>query len=364
MSNLSRRQAADVTMQILQSTTRAYINIPDEYINYAASVALYVTRNWPGDDVAWNLPSAAARGPEMANAIQIYTNLCSKTLSFNFTRTGTWNLTADPGVANQGQDYLNQQAALPMPGAVAQYQGYRYVDNGATGNGYDYSAINSFRQLGGPASLSKGATSLYMAVVTGTYTQVTSTYAFEVADINRVARFAVTYSVFDDFTGIRINGRMARVYNGQVLINGAQGNASTMQLVGSQVDLGTAGVYPAGTGVQYFETAMNDDLRGYLINGTNIFEYLYINGPSVSRSSISMDLVQSGGGPALNPALLIPDAPGYSAVVSGNASYSRLTNLLNNLAGKLYNYMVSNVYLINYCHTNCHNNCHSSRGRR
>jgi len=364
MSSLSKREAANITMSVLKAGSAAYINIPDEYINYAAAVGLYVTRNWPGDDAIWYIPSAKARGPEMANAIATYTNLASKTLSFRFTRMGTWSLTADDTVADQGQDYLNQQSGLPPPGAVAQYQGYRYIDNGAVGNGSAFAAFNSFRQLSGPAFIQQHqGTSIVLQVVTGEYIAVNSDFAFEVADVNKVASFHITYSFFDDWTALMVNGRFVRAFNGSANQSSAGPNSTRMVVVngGSAVDIGT-GVYPISSGVQVFDGYYSIDMRPLLVNGTNIVTFMYINGVDRSLGQMNIDLSEYASGPTLGP--VTPDAPGYSAVISGTASRNGLMNLLYNLMNKLYTNMVSNVYQINYCHTNCHNNCHSSRGRR
>ena len=355
-------------MQILQSTTRNYINIPDEFINYAAAASLYVTRSWPANDPISDLPSANARGPEMANAIAVYTNLCSKTLSFRFTRQGTWNLTEDPSLPLQSQDVLNEQSALPPPGTVNQFQGYRYIDNGATGNGTNFSAITSFRKVNSTNEWDvlqrPSNTSLIIGYPNSPVGIMEVNYAFDVSNLNAVTRFAVTSAYFDDFIGLSINGQFMYCWNGAVIRDNKQQVATKMELLSNgTVDLGAGGTYPAVTGYLYFSQSYNFDLRPYLRQGTNTIRFQHINGRGAGDGHLAIDLVESAGGPPLNQSLS-PDAPGYSAVISGNASYSALVNLLNNLASKLYSYMVNNVYLINYCHTNCHNNCHSSRGRR
>lgn len=363
MSNLSRREAADMTLYAIRANTMAYINIPDEFINYAAAASLYVTRNFPADDPIWNLSSANARGPEMANAVQAYTNLASKTLSFRFTRQGTWNLTADSSLPDQGQAWLDYSMTLPMPGTVNQYQGYRYIDNGAGGNGSNSAAFDSFRVTSGSTGMSKSGTTITLRNDVQSYFRSDNTCAFEVANVGSVLRFAVTYAYFDDWTSLTVNGRFVRVWNGDAIRYGTATAATQMVLVngGSQVNIGVA-QYSISSNTSLYYGAFDDDLRPYLINGTNTLVFSTINGTDRGLGGLTFDLQQAAGGPALGG--VYPDAPGYSAVISGNASRSALVNLLSNLGGKLYNYMVNNVYLINYCHTNCHNNCHSSRGRR
>lgn len=367
MGNLSRSEAANLTMSILQSTTRNYINIPDEYINYAAAAGLYVTRNWPGDNPISNLPSANARGPEMANAITQYVALCAKTLSFSFTRTGSWNLTADPFLPLQGPEVLAAESQKPPAGSVARFQAYYPVNNGAGGNGQRYDAVSSFRQINGPATYSASGTRIRVQQATAAEnSQYSSNFQLNIDNVGSISRFAVTSAGFDDFTALFINGRCARVYNRYVLAMGNMSAAATdMVLAYPWVNLGAAGQVALGAeGPGLFYRAVNDDLRPYLVQGVNNIELRYINYRTEVNCYAEMELVQTASGPGLNPAQLQPDAPGYAAVVSGNASYSALVNLLNNLAGKLYNYMVNNVYSVTYCHTNCHNNCHASRGRR
>lgn len=367
MGDLSRGEAANLTMSILQGSTRSFINIPDEYINYAAAAGLYVTREWPGNNPISNLPSANARGPEMANAITQYVALCAKTLSFSFTRAGSWNLTADPSLPMQGPEVLAAESQKPMPGAIARYQAYYPVNNGSGGNGQRYDAVSSFKQLSGPATYSASGTKIRVQQTTGAEaTQYSSYFQLTIDSLASVSRFVVTSAGYDDFTALFINGRCARVYNRYVLSRpGLSAAATEMILAYPFVNLGAGGQLNLGVdGPGLFYGPVNDDLRPYLIEGVNNIELRYINYKTQVTCYAEMELVQTTLGPGLNPAQLEPDAPGYSAVVSGNASYSALVNLLNNLGGKLYNYMVNNVFYVTYCHTNCHNNCHASRGRR
>lgn len=123
MVAITRREAADIAIFVLRSVTND-ININSTYVSYAAAAGLSVTTAIPTTDPISYLSKKNASAEQMINMVQNYTTLCAKTLRINFTRTGTWSLTADPGRTNQGQTYFNQQNALPRPGTVNSYNGY------------------------------------------------------------------------------------------------------------------------------------------------------------------------------------------------------------------------------------------------
>lgn len=126
MADLSRRDAANLAILHLRSSLEAYINVPDEYINYAAAAGVGVQRSipLPVPDPIQYLAAGAPKGAQMTNMIQTYITQTARSLRLVYTRTGTWVLQANPGLANQGPGYLNQQALLPKPGVQSEYYGF------------------------------------------------------------------------------------------------------------------------------------------------------------------------------------------------------------------------------------------------
>lgn len=124
MANLSRRDAANLAQSYIRAGVEPWINVPDEYINYAAAAGVGVQRALPVADPIQYLSAGVNRGAQMTNMIQSFITQCAKTVTLPFTRTGYWVLTADPGLPNQGQAYYNQQVLLPRPGTVSTYYGY------------------------------------------------------------------------------------------------------------------------------------------------------------------------------------------------------------------------------------------------
>lgn len=126
MADLTRRDAANLAILYLRSSQEGYMNVPDEYINYAAAAGVGVQRPLPlpVPDPIQYLSQGAPRGAQMSNMIQQFIVQCARCHRLVFTRTGTWSLTASSGSTNQGQAYLNQQATLPKPGSQYQYYGF------------------------------------------------------------------------------------------------------------------------------------------------------------------------------------------------------------------------------------------------
>lgn len=124
MADLLRRDAANLAIAYIRGSVEGSINVPDEYINYGAAAGIGITRTMAAPDPIQYLSAGNPRGAQMTTMIQTYITQCARTLRLVFTRTGTWSLQANPGLANQGQDYLNQQATLPMPGVQTTYYGY------------------------------------------------------------------------------------------------------------------------------------------------------------------------------------------------------------------------------------------------
>lgn len=124
MANLSRRDAANLCATYIRGGVEPWINVPDEYINYAAAAGVGVQRALPVSDPIQYLGGGVAKGAQMTNMIQSFITQCAKTLTLPFTRTGRWVLTASSSLPNQGQAYYNQQVLLPRPGTTSTYYGY------------------------------------------------------------------------------------------------------------------------------------------------------------------------------------------------------------------------------------------------
>lgn len=126
MTDITRRDAANMAILFLRSSQEGYMNVPDEYINYAAAAGVGVQRPYPlpVPDPIQYLSQGPNRGAQMSNMIQQFIVQCARCHRLVYTRAGTWSLTAEPSIANQGQDWLNYSATLPMPGTVSQYYGW------------------------------------------------------------------------------------------------------------------------------------------------------------------------------------------------------------------------------------------------
>lgn len=156
MANLSRRDAANLAISSIRSAVEPWVNVPDEYINYAAAAGWGVTRTITAPDPIQYLAAGVSKGAPMTNMIQNYVTQCAHVLALVYTRTGRWVLTADSGLANQGQAYYNAQVLLPRPGTQSTYYGFvpqftpiasQLTPNDGTG----YTIFNT----GQPASRSK-----------------------------------------------------------------------------------------------------------------------------------------------------------------------------------------------------------------
>lgn len=123
---LLRRGAANIAILYLRSSQEGYMNVPDEYINYAAAAGVGVQRPYPlpVPDPIQYLSQGNPRGAQMQNMIQQFIVQCARCHRLVYTRAGTWSLTAEPSIANQGQDWLNYSATLPMPGTQQQFYGF------------------------------------------------------------------------------------------------------------------------------------------------------------------------------------------------------------------------------------------------
>lgn len=126
MADLTRRDAANLAILYLRSQLEPYMNVPDEYINYGAAAGVGIQRPFPlpVPDPIQYLAAGAPKGAQMTNMIQTYITQTARSLRLLYTRTGTWVLQANPGLPNQGQDWLNYSVTLPMPGTVSQYYGF------------------------------------------------------------------------------------------------------------------------------------------------------------------------------------------------------------------------------------------------
>lgn len=122
MANLSKRDAANIAISVL-SAVRNSINVDSTYIGYAAAAGIGVTNTFPTTDPISSLTVTRASAAQMTSMVQSYTTLCARTLRLNFTRTGTWVLTAAIS-GNQGQAHYNNEVVKPRPGVVSVYYGY------------------------------------------------------------------------------------------------------------------------------------------------------------------------------------------------------------------------------------------------
>lgn len=137
MADLSRRDAANLAILYLRSQLEGYMNVPDEYINYAAAAGVGVIRPFPlpvADPIQY-LSGGNPRGAQMSNMIQQYIIQTARCHRLIYTRVGSWSLTASSGIADQGQAWLNYSATLPGPGAQSQYYAF------APGWGVDQSQL-------------------------------------------------------------------------------------------------------------------------------------------------------------------------------------------------------------------------------
>lgn len=123
MANLSKREAANLIITTLRNPQNAAINIPASFISTAAAAGVAVQTSTPATDPITTLTAAAASPSQLASTIQNMVVQYARTVTIRFTRTGTWNLIADPS-GNQGQAHYDSQVGLPRPGTVNDYVGY------------------------------------------------------------------------------------------------------------------------------------------------------------------------------------------------------------------------------------------------
>ena len=112
----------------------------------------------------------------------------------------------------------------------------------------------------------------------------TSTFTFNVADISKIGVFRLTYAQYDNWLGLRINGRWVRVFMGA--LNEAQSWAtSKLDIVTSggraYVDIGNGSLYGVEPYYPYggiYRGNFDIDMKTYLQNGTNTIEFIVVNG--------------------------------------------------------------------------------------
>ncbi|MBX8557120.1 hypothetical protein K5D56_21875 [Pseudomonas cichorii] len=112
----------------------------------------------------------------------------------------------------------------------------------------------------------------------------TSTFTFNVTDINKLGVFKLVYAQYDNWLGLRINGRWVRVFMGG--LDEAQSWAtSKLDIVsawwGSYVDIGNGasyGIEPDYPWGGIYSGSFDIDLKSYLKDGTNTIDFIIING--------------------------------------------------------------------------------------
>ena len=144
----------------------------------------------------------------------------------------------------------------------------------------------SVQQSTGTAKITFSAPYLdAIQTIATSYKRETSTFTFNISDISRIGMFRLIYAQYDNWLGLKINGKWVRVFVGS--LNDAQSWAtSKMDIVTvsgkSYVDIGNGTMYgvepayPGGVGV--YAGSYDIDLRTYFQTGTNTIEFIVING--------------------------------------------------------------------------------------
>ena len=347
--NLSRYDAANLTQYTLSQAVAPYLNMPDEFIGYAAQAGIYVTRSFPGDHPISLVTAQQASGPQLANAVAWYAGICSKAVSVVFIRTGRANITEDPGTTSEGQGALDYYNSLPPVGAMYEFRAYYPSPTAAAGGSETYNLVNSFRKTSGPATYSAGGNSINIADNVPAGNRYESGFGFDVNNVNNVTRFAITYVQYDDWTGIRINGQpVGAWFDGEVQYG--------------TLNLAAPANIPIIVNTPYvFSGSFNHDCRSFLRNGYNTLDFISVNGWDVTQAHVTITVQERSDPPSIGG---VYPSMGYGALLRGNASRSALINILLDLNSQLHSTMLKTKYEVRFCHSSCHNNCHTSRGRR
>ena len=112
----------------------------------------------------------------------------------------------------------------------------------------------------------------------------TSTFTFNITDVSKIGMFRLTYAQYDNWLGLRINGRWVRVFMGG-LTDAQSWATDRLDIVSSggkaYVDIGNGSLYgiePYYPWGGIYAGSYDIDLKTYLTTGTNTIEFIVVNG--------------------------------------------------------------------------------------
>lgn len=109
----------------------------------------------------------------------------------------------------------------------------------------------------------------------------TSTFQFNIADINQIGMFRLVYAQFDNWLALVINGRFVRVFRSQLPDSIAYAaNKLVLATCGKRVcvDIGVGTLYAVEPGLFPLSGNFDLDMRQFLKSGVNTIEFILING--------------------------------------------------------------------------------------
>lgn len=129
----------------------------------------------------------------------------------------------------------------------------------------------------------------------------TSTFQFNIRNVNEVKTFLWEYTYVDNWIWIAINGRRvgvranngtpAQAQNADKFEVGTYADDSGKLWPDGSIDLGSGGSWPLER-ANNFEIAENVDLKPYLVNGTNVIEFKLANGAGPGNGNIRINAQQ------------------------------------------------------------------------
>lgn len=126
-------------------------------------------------------------------------------------------------------------------------------------------------------------------------TRETSTFQFNIENINLVSVFRLVYVQQDNWLGLKINGKLVKVFRAQLPDSLAYA-ATGVNIVWSggrpYVDIGVGQLFTVEPGLYPLTLAVDLDMRQYLKAGNNTIEFILANGNSYGIGEAKFEVKQ------------------------------------------------------------------------
>lgn len=126
-------------------------------------------------------------------------------------------------------------------------------------------------------------------------TRETSTFQFNIDNINLISVFTLVYVQQDNWLGLKINGKLVKVFRAQLPDSLAYA-ATGIDIVWSggrpYVDIGVGQLFAVEPGLYPLALAVDLDMRQYLVSGNNTIEFILANGNSYGIGEAKFEVKQ------------------------------------------------------------------------